>query len=161
MNSRWSNDSNPKTEMHLLQFRPPCTISCQVFKSSAKDSTCRSVGIILYGGPRGSSIVYSRYACCNGQGSPMGTQPRPRHAGTKAKAHRHGHAAKAKACMLPRPGQPHGHAAKAKECSSQGEGTSSWARCQGQGMNAAKARVAPWALSAKKRDLAAMAEERS
>ena len=73
----------------------------------------------------------------------MGTQPRPRHAAAKAKAHRHGHAAKAKACMLPRPGQPHGHAAKAKECSSQGEGTSSWARCQGQGMNAAKARVAP------------------
>ena len=136
--------------MHLLQFRPPRTISCQVFKSSAKDSTCRSVGIIFYGSPRGSSIVYSRYACGNGQGSPMGTQPRPRHA-----------AAKAKTCMLLRPGQPHRHAAKAKECSSQGEGTSSWARCQGQGMNAAKAKVASWALSAKKRDLAAMAEERS
>ena len=147
--------------MHLLQFQPPRTIPCQVFKSSAKDSTCRSVGIILYGSLCGSSITYSRYACCRGQGSPMGTQPRRRHVAAKAKAHRHEQATKAKACMLPRPGQPHGHAAKAKACSSQDEGMLPWARCQGQGMNAAKAKAAPWALLAKKRDSAAVVGERS
>jgi len=35
----------------------PLTIPRRVFKSSAKDSTRRSVGIILHGGPRGSSAA--------------------------------------------------------------------------------------------------------
>ena len=37
----------------------PCTLPCQVFKLSAKDCTRCMEGIILHGGPRGSSIAYS------------------------------------------------------------------------------------------------------
>ena len=37
----------------------PLTIPRRVFKSSAKDSTRRSVGIVLHGGPRDSSAAWA------------------------------------------------------------------------------------------------------
>lgn len=93
--------------------------------------------------PQGHAANANTKACSQCQASPhgytakakagpMGTQPRPRHAAFLVKARRHGHAAKAKACILPRLGQPHGNTTKAKVCSPQGQGTSPWARCQGQ-----------------------------
>lgn len=92
----------------------PHTIPCQVLKLSTKDSAYRSVGIILRYDLRYSSAEYSRHTCCQGQGSPIGMQPRRRHAAAKVKARCHGHTAKAKACMLLWPGWPYRHAADAK-----------------------------------------------
>ena len=56
--------------------------------------------------------------CSQGQGSPMGMQPRPR--------------------------QPHGHAAKAKACNNQGQGSPPWVGHQGQGMQLPRLVLIPY-----------------
>nr|POF10285.1 hypothetical protein CFP56_54109 [Quercus suber] len=64
----------------------------------------------------------------------MGTPPRLRHV-TKAKPTLIG--------MLFAQGSPNRYAVKSKTCSSQGQGTSPWARCQVQGMQQPRPRQPP------------------